>query len=404
MSGRPGVVLVLATITSALTVPGQTIGVSVFIDHFVSDLSLSRSQISTAYLVGTLAGASLLPTVGRLIDREGVRRAQVVVGALFALALVNMSLVDGLLWLTAGFVGIRLLGQGSLSLIATVTVSLRFTERRGTALGLLATGSSGLMAVAPIALAVAINQLGWRSTWVLAAAVIAVVVVPIGWLGLGSLPSGTARTPASDIADPGHDDTWDRRRAMRTRSFWILAAVSGTAGMMSTALNFHQIDLLGEAGLSSTAAAALFLPQVVGASAAGIVVGALSDRVGTRYLPAGGMALLVLAHLLATIVTPGVMVVAYAVTLGAMAGAVRTATATLLPTWFGTTHLGAIQGALTFFNVGSTAIGPVALALLQQRFGSYPPAVLLLTSVPVAALLFSLTPDRRVLRGAAAAV
>ena len=56
-------ILGLATITSVLTGPGQTIGVSVFIDHFVTDLGLSRSQVSTAYLIGTLSGAALLPRV-----------------------------------------------------------------------------------------------------------------------------------------------------------------------------------------------------------------------------------------------------------------------------------------------------------------------------------------------------
>jgi len=88
---RGWVVLVLATITATMTGPGQTLGVSVFIDSFVEDLSLSRSQVSSAYLVGTLVAAVLLPRIGSLIDARGVRRAQVVIGALFAAALANMS-------------------------------------------------------------------------------------------------------------------------------------------------------------------------------------------------------------------------------------------------------------------------------------------------------------------------
>ena len=111
-------VLALAVITSALTGPGQTLGVAVFIDHFVDDLSLTRPQVSTAYLVGTLCGAALLPRVGQLVDRFGVRRAQMAIGVAFGLALVNMSLVNGLVWLAIGFVGTRLLGQGSLSLVS----------------------------------------------------------------------------------------------------------------------------------------------------------------------------------------------------------------------------------------------------------------------------------------------
>ncbi len=400
-AGRAGVVLLLATLTAALTGPGQTIGVSVFIDHFIEDLSLSRAQVSGAYLVGTLIGASMLPWVGRFIDRRGVRRAQIIIGLLFALALANMSRVNGLIWLVFGFTGIRFLGQGSLSLTSTVTVSLRFREKRGTALGLFATASGALMVLTPVGLAFLISVFGWRSTWLVAAGVILATVVPFAWFGLRGMPTGDDREvvkvePAGEDSsvDQSHDRDYDRAEAMRTRSFWMLAAVTGAASMLVTALNFHQIDLLGEAGFSETAAAALFIPQVIGSTLAGLSVGYISDRVGTRFLPAAGMVLLVAAHWLAAIASPGATVIIYAIVLGSTGAALRTISSTLLPTWFGTTNLGSIQGSLTFFNVGASALGPVALAVAQSGFGSYPPAVMALSIIPFAAFLFSLGQDR----------
>jgi hypothetical protein len=54
----PWAVLAAAVALQALTGPGQTVGVSVFVDHLVADLELSRSAVSAAYLVGTLAGAA----------------------------------------------------------------------------------------------------------------------------------------------------------------------------------------------------------------------------------------------------------------------------------------------------------------------------------------------------------
>lgn len=431
-ANRGWVILALASLTAALTGPGQTIGVSVFIDFFVDDLDLSRSQVSGAYLVGTLMGAALLPRIGRFVDARGVRIMQVSVGLLFALALVNMSFVNGLVWLAIGFAGIRFLGQGSLSLVANVTVALSFTRQRGTAIGIFATVTSGLMALVPVGLNSTIDAVGWRQAWLIAAAFVACTVVPIGWFGLRSLPTGEHRPATPDPAPPDPatldpatldpmtpdpatldpmttiastgvsgdhvDGSYTRSEALRTRSFWMLAAVSGAAGMMGTALNFHQIDLMGEAGISAAGAAALFIPQVAGSTLAGLVVGVLSDRFGTRFLPPAGMALLVLAHLLAAVVEPGVVAIVYAVVLGAMGGAVRTAASTLLPSWFGTGHLGSIQGLLSFFNVASSAVGPVALAVARAGFGSYAPAVLLLSSIPGAALLFSLRDDSSSLR------
>ena len=394
---RGWVVLVLAVVTSALTGPGQTIGVSVFIDHFVDDLGLSRSGVSGAYLVGTLIGAALLPSVGRFIDQYGVRRSQIVIGLLFGLALVNMSQVNGLVWLAVGFTGIRFLGQGSLSLVATITVSLRFVRKRGTAIGIFSTASSALMAMVPVVLAVVITAVGWRWTWVVAAAVVVGTVVPIAWIGLRHMPTGAPRmgTSGDSRVDIAPDGSYDRTEAMRTRSFWILASVSGAAAMLGTALNFHQIDLLGDAGLSETAAAALFIPQVIGSTLAGLAVGFVSDRIGTRFLPAAGMALLIAAMWLAAVAAPGVVVFVYAIVLGATGGAIRTATAVLLPAWFGTGHLGSIHGSLTLFTVGASALGPVALAVAESGFGSYPPAILALSTIPAAALLLSLGPESR---------
>lgn len=396
LDGDGGRILLFAVLASALTGPGQTIGVSVFIDHFISDLGISREEVSGAYLVGTLTASIFLPTVGRWIDRYGVRRSQVVIGLGFALVLVNMSFVSGLVTLAIGFLGIRQLGQGSLSLVSTVTVSLRFERDRGTALGLYATFSAGLLAVAPILLGASISAFGWRNTWLIAAVTVALIITPMSWFGLANMPTGSAGTAATDPPQDVHpdesaDDSISRSDAIRTRGFWILVAISGSASMLSTALNFHQIDLLTRAGLSTVAAAALFLPQVIGSSIAGFGFGVLIDRVGGRFLPAASVGLLAVAHLLAAIVAPGVVVFLYAVTLGAAGGAIRTVTSALIPKWFGTGELGSIQGALTTVSVGFSAIGPLTLAFLESSTGSYTTSVLILTTIPVAAAAFSLS-------------
>lgn len=388
-------VLVLAIVASALTGPGQTTGVSVFIDHFVEDLSLSRSQVSLAYLIGTLSGAGLLPWVGRFIDLRGVRRTQIVVGLLFGLALVNMSFVNGFVWLAIGFTGIRFLGQGSLSLISTVTVSIWYRHHRGTVLGVFSTVTSALNSLIPVGLAVIIAGVGWRQAWLVAAGIIVVIVVPMAVFGLRQLPiTSSADVPTS--FEPGAivEESVDRATALRTRAFWVLVAAAASTSMLTTALNFHQVDLLAGIDYSAEEAAAVFIPQVIGSTIAGLSIGWASDRVGTRLLPSACMALLVAAHALAATLTPGAIVIVYAITLGAVGGAMRTATASLLPAWFGTAHLGSIQGTLTLFMVGASALGPVALAVTEESFGSYTQAILLLSVIPAAAMVFGMFPMR----------
>ncbi|GEC03449.1 hypothetical protein SSP24_11040 [Streptomyces spinoverrucosus] len=139
-----------------MTAPGHTTGVSVFIDPLITDLGVSRTQVSTAYLTGTLVGACAMPLVGRAIDlphsrlrssgdphrptpgdhrrSRGLRRDP-----------ISLSLVTYLVGLTAGFIGIRMAGQGALGLVATTTVAYWFDKRRGLALGITgAVGTAGI--------------------------------------------------------------------------------------------------------------------------------------------------------------------------------------------------------------------------------------------------------------------
>jgi len=127
-------ILLWCTIVRGVTAPGQTIGVSAFIDPIIEGLDVSRSAVSTAYLIGTLCGAAALPAIGRWIDRVGIRHAMTIVGFLFACVVALTSTVQNIVMLTLAFVGLRMLGQGSLTLVGATGVTLWFDRRRGLAL------------------------------------------------------------------------------------------------------------------------------------------------------------------------------------------------------------------------------------------------------------------------------
>ena len=65
------VVLVCGTLGVLASAPGQTVGVSVFTDFLIQAHHLSRSWISFAYLVGTIASAIAITQAGQLYDRFG---------------------------------------------------------------------------------------------------------------------------------------------------------------------------------------------------------------------------------------------------------------------------------------------------------------------------------------------
>ena len=365
-----------------------------FVDSFILDLGLSRSAVATTYLFGTLGAATLAPWVGKRIDRAGVRRSMALIGVGLAGALTVMSGVTGLVTLTIGFFLIRWLGQGALTLVSTVSVTLWFERRRGFVLGILATGTGMLMSLVPLGSNALIGQLGWRGAWLALAGIVIVTVVPIGWFGMIDRPADRGMTPDGDtspLESIGRPDSATRAQAIRTVRFWVLMSASASVGMLSTALNFHQISLLGEVGLTATEAAAMFLPQFVGVAVAGVAVGWISDRLSGRTLIPISMTLLAITLVTASQLSSGWRVVAYALLLGATGGAARSIGSTLLPRWFGTANIGAISGVASLVAAGSTALGPVAYSLVRDTFGTYSSASAAFIAIPVTVALLALS-------------
>lgn len=385
-------------ITLGMTAPGQTAGVSVFIDPMMAGLDLTRSQVAGAYLVGTLAGAWTMPWFGRLMDRRGMRFVLTAVGAAFAVVLAAMSGVAGLVTLALGFIGIRMLGQGALSLISTTAVAHWFDRRRGQAVGWSAAGGQAIMTVVPLALAGVIATVGWRSAWVVAAVVVGVVCVSIARFAMHDKPSdlGEHVDGVAPTEQEPERHAWGvtRAEAVRAPMFWALAGGVIATGLIGTALAFHQVSILGEQGLTPLEAAANFIPQTAAALVATLVTGVLVDHVRPRAVLAVSMACLAAAILLLPSVSPGFTAALYGAAFGAAGGSARALEAGALPKIFGTLHLGSIRGVVMTLTVLGTAVAPFLVSVGRDLTGSYVPVLRMLLVLPAAVVVVGLFADR----------
>lgn len=382
--------VVFASIALALTGPGQTFGVSVFVDPMIQDLGISRTQISTAYLMGTLIGALALPWIGQSIDRFGVRRTMAVIGLLFSIMLMSMSLVSNFVGLTAGFIGIRMMGQGALSLVATTAVALWFTRKRGLAMGIVSAAGGVGMTLVPLAGERLIFGMGWRTAWLIEGLVVLVVVVPLALLAIRNRPSDIGQHVDGDPAPPeGGAEVWGvtRAEALRTGFFWLVTAAVATVSLLTTAVVFHQIDLLGSRGLTPTEAASNFIPQTVATLIATLGIGALADRISPRAVLAASMAMMAIGLVLGVIAAPGLLAISFGMLIGASGGAIRVVEATELPRYFGTLHIGAIRGVVTSVGIAGAALGPLLFSLFHDVTGDYSAVLLSSLVLPLAVIV-----------------
>lgn len=377
-----------AAVLLVATAPGQTAGVSTFIDPMIADLGVDRSSISTAYLIGTMTGALVVPRIGGLIDKWGVRRCTLAIGAAFGAVLLAMAAIGGFAGLLFGFMGIRSLGQGALGLAATTAAARWFERRRGRALGIVtAVGTAGI-SLAPVFTEWIISQQGWRTAWFVMGLIVWALVLPVATWGLRDDPVDLGQVPDGDAIS---DDSpavprWGltRRQAFAEPYFWVLISGLAVSGMLSTAIAFHQINLLGSKGLSTAEAAANFIPQTLAGLVVTMVVGNMIDRVSIRWVVLFSMALHVAALAWLTVVTPGVSAIAFGLAIGAAGSSIRIAEAAAIPAYFGVLHLGSIRGFVAAISVGSTALGPLLFSVGKDLTGSFDTIILISIVLPAA--------------------
>ncbi len=412
------VVVAVAALGMFASGPGQSHLFSVFILPISQDLGLSRTSISSAYALATLAAAFGLPYVGRLVDRYGVRRVLLGIAALFGASACAFGMVTNLTLLALGFGALRFLGQGSLMLTCANLVAQWFSRKRGFALSLMALGFSASVALHPPFAQWLIDQVGWRTTWLWLGVITWLLLIPMVLLlvqnkpeDLGLQPDGGARPepPAADAGTARGGHAPDRaelgltsRQALATSAFWIIAASLATFSMLVTGLFFHQVSIFESLGLSPQVAARVFPVSALSMVLAMPLIGRLLDRLPTRPLFAAAMLTLAAAMLALLLVRDLPSALLYSVVFGISNAAVQTHMTFLWPRFFGRRHLGSIQGTAQTIGVLGASVGPLPLGFAFDQFGSYRGALLLLALLPLlcaVAILFMREPrlddDRR---------
>lgn len=373
------IVVLAGTLGMIMTTPGQTVGVSIFLDPIIADLGLSRSFVSTLYLFGTLAGSMFLPYAGRFIDRRGPRTAVIAFAAAFALACVWMGTVSEAVTLLVGFTLIRAMGQGALSLVSLHVIAIWFVRRRGIAIGLLGIGTAAATAFFPILIETLIGAVGWRTAYMLLGVLVATTILPIGALAFRSHPERYGVAPDGDSVHDRADGAAAALQetdhtlgeARRTLTFWLFVAGLGFGSTFGTGLVFHHYSILAEGGIGRTDAALAFVYYGAVSAVANLTTGALLRFVPPRFLLSAMLLGLAASLLLAGSPSGAASVPLYGALLGLRTGMYGSLQGNVFAYYFGRRHFGAIKGFVSRMLVIGSALGPLLFATGFDLFGSY---------------------------------
>jgi MFS family permease len=397
------VMVLVSSLVIFFSGPGQTYSVSVFIDSYINEYGWSRSLVSGMYSVGTFCAGMLMGFIGRLFDRYGHRRMTSMIALLFGLACVWMSIVSSVPTLLVGFFLVRLLGQGSMSLSSVTLPPQWFVKRKGVALSIVSVGGGLSLAVLPPLNTWIIQNYGWRACWWAWAAVLWVIMAPLGYLLIRDTPEGVGLMPDNEVAteveaeDVVSEESWTLIEALRTRAFWCIIYTTVVPSAIITGLVFHQISILAQAGLDPGTAALISSLMSVVRLPIVLLAGPVADRVQLRYLVAfsqtlmlGSIAVLYLAESVTLVVVYGVLVGVQMALQGIVGGVIW-------PDYYGRRHLSTIRGVTMMAGVIGSALGPLPYGFAYDMFGGYSEALLASIVFPVvgvAAGLLAVKPQR----------
>ena len=421
---------------------------TIFVVPMSEEFGWGRTEIAGATTLGAILGAALAPFIGRLVDRFGSRLTLVIGGTVIGLGCVYLSLMQTLVGFYLAFTVSRIADQGGVKIGASVAAGKWFERYRGRATGLVfLVETVGVIALAPLTQLV-IGQWGWRSAWLMLAAVMfALGVIPCAlWvrrqpedMGLavdGDSPlvvrqahhersvSGHDRAVTEheqtvsghDRAVTEHEQTVsgheralaEHERAVadgevpavemaveersltlgdaaRTPAFWIALASLFLGSNAVSGPGLHLVPYLTERGLNATAAVGAISVMATAGAAGAMLAGIAADRWSPRWLMAG--LYLMSAAALTLLVGTDTLAETYAVVI--LMGLIGTGINTLAPLmWaanYGRGSLGAIHGVGRATQVLGFAVGPLVSGIAYDSTGGYREVFLALAGVAVVA-------------------
>ena len=352
----------------------------VFLKPIMADMGWDRGTASFAISFGELFTAAMVPVLGWMMDRWGIRRVALPGITLFAifLALIAFTphslpifiIMFSFVWASSAI---------QCPLAYTKAIAGWFDRRRGIALGI-ALGGVGLGAmILPQIAQALIGQIGWRWTYASLGLLMFVIAFPAValWIREPGPGEGEQRSTAAATLTG-----YTAGEAMRTARFWMMGLAFFLVATALLGFSGHIVPLLTDRGLTPAAATATFGLLGLSTLTGRVLTGFLVDRIFAPYIAAAfwiaamvGFALLIGGSGLA----PAAGVVLVGLGLGAEVDML----AFLNSRYFGQRAFGQLYGYFFMcFSVGG-AFGRALDGHLFDRAGSYAP-VLIVAAVSLA--------------------
>lgn len=239
-----------------------------------AEFGISRADASLPYTLCMVGFALGNLVMGAVLDRFGITRALVAAAVAISAGFALSALSGSMLALTALH---ALVGFGTATCFGPLIadVSHWFVRRRGIAVAIAASGNYLAGAIWPMALAGVLAGSGWRTAYVVIAATVLALVVPLSFLLRRRVPAeATARAESAAILNA-------RRIELGPRALQLLLAIAGVACCVAMSMpQVHIVSFCVDLGYGPAIGAEMLSLMLLGGVGSRLVSGLLADRLG----------------------------------------------------------------------------------------------------------------------------
>jgi MFS family permease len=402
-----GWVVIMAAAFTMFGASGARFSFGIFMKPLQEEFGWERAALAGAASVNLLLSGLLRPLAGYLADRYGPKIVCLSGVAIAGTALAGMPFVRELWQMYALY---TLFG---LSLAATSPATIAglatrwFVRRRGLALSIVSSGTAaGELLIVPLSMLVLVLT-DWRTTYWVLAALLALVILPVGAMlirddpgPLGLHPDGdSAAAAARAAAKRAEQRSRSLGEAVRTLTFWQLGFGFFACGFTMSFANTHMAAWAMDMGFSELVAAGA-VGLIGGFSIGGaLILGWLSDLVTRKNLLAFVYFLRFFAYavLLQVGMHDEALLLIGAAVLGFSWTATVPLTTAIVADHYGHRYVASITGTMFAIMPMATALGAWLGGYIHDQQHSYQLSMMLsaLTGLLAALVVFAVGPAPR---------
>ncbi|WP_167607275.1 MFS transporter [Maribellus sediminis] len=396
------VVVFAATIGVLFSAPGQTTGVATFTDYLIENIGISRDQISTAYMFGTIGSSFILTYAGQLYDKYGARWVGMAVALLMGFVLVLFSQSDRIIKAivpqhSSAYVSVaiatcilfffmlRFSGQGVITMVSRNMLMKWFIARRGLVNGISSVFVSLGFSIAPLSFDLLIEGTSWRWAWLLMAMGIGIGFFLFVFIFFRDNPEDCDQIPDGEQHGNKERDVIIRpfkqftlKEARSGLTFWLFVLPIAIYAMFITGYVFHLVSVFAEADIDKDKALSVFIPISLISVTLAFAGGWISDKIKLQYLLFLMLAGMIVALISLARINHGFYYYAFIIGSSIPSGMYNVLLSVTWPRFYGRDHLGKITGFVMAIIVFASALGPILFSLSHSHFGTYSHASYLL--------------------------